>query len=140
MKNSKDLLLWTVVWLVSIRFWIEVVTTTLLKNSSIINGLNNNKVGYHHYQLGLLIVLISFIASKFLPKLRLKISFALGFGLALFFDQYIYVLSIVGINLPFGYRSQTDYVVIILAMIGLIVYWKYLKSIVSIKTVNTKNK
>lgn len=140
MKNSKDILIWIVVWLVLIRFWIEVVTTTVLKKSQIINVINNNDIGYHHYQLGLLIVLISFIVNKFLPKLRLKISFALSFGLALFFDQYIYVLSIVGINLPFGYRSLTDYMVIVLAMIGLVVYWKYLKSKDLIKTVNTKHK
>lgn len=126
MKNSKDILIWIVVWLVLIRFWIEVVTTTLLKHSSIINGLNNNKVGYHHYQLGLLIVLISFIASKFLPKLRLKISFALSFGLALFFDQYIYVLSLFGIRLPFEYRSQTDYLIISIFIIGLTSFCVYL--------------
>ncbi len=115
-----------VISLALIRFWIEVVTTTLLKNSSIINGINNNKVGYHHYQLGLLIVLISFIAGKFLPKLRRQVNFVLGFGLALFFDQYIYVLSIVGINLPFGYRSQTDYLIIGSLVIVLILYWRYL--------------
>ncbi len=115
-----------VISLALIRFWIEVVTTTLLKNSSIINGINNNKVGYHHYQLVLLIVLISFIASKLLPKLRRQVNFALGFGLVLFFDQYIYVLSIVGINLPFGYRSQTDYLIIGSLVIVLILYWRYL--------------
>ncbi len=127
MKSSKDILLWIPIWLTLIRFWFEIITTTLLKNSQIINSINNNKVGFHHYQLGFLIALISFIAGKFLPKLRLRIYFVLSFGLALFFDQYIYVLSLAGINLPFGYRSQTDYMAIVLAMIGLVVYWRYLE-------------
>lgn len=123
MKNSKDILIWIVVWLVLIRFWIEVVTTIVLKKSQIINVINNNDIGYHHYQLGILVVLVSFIVNKFLPKLRLWANIALGFGLALFFDQYIYVLSIVGINLPFGYRSTIDYLVVATGSVMLILCW-----------------
>ncbi len=99
------------------RFWIEIVTTTILKNSNLIKGINNNKIGFHHWQLGLLIILLSFLAIRIVPKWKNQIILLLGFGLALFFDQYIYVLSLVGINLPYGYRSQTDYIVIVLVMI-----------------------
>ena len=125
MKDSKDVLLWVSVWLILIRFWIEAVTTTLLKNSQIINGINNNKVGFHHYQLGFLIVLLSFIAGKFLSRLKPQTNFAMSFGLALFLDQYTFVLSLLRIKLPFEYRSQIDYLIISIFIIGVISFWVY---------------
>ena len=106
-----------VISLALIRLWIEIVMTTILKNSYLVNQINNNQVGFHHWQLGLLISVIALLVIQIVPKWKNQVILLLGFGLALFFDQYIYVLSLAGINLPFGYRSQTDYIVIILAMI-----------------------
>src|SRR3989344_3809802 len=106
-----------VISLALIRLWIEIVMTTILKNSYLVNQINNNQVGFHHWQLWLLISVIALLVIQIVPKWKNQVILLLGFGLALFFDQYIYVLSLAGINLPFGYRSQTDYIVIILAMI-----------------------
>lgn len=113
----RSLVLSVLISIVLIRFWIEAVTTTVLKNSSVISSINNNQIGYHHYQLGILIMLVSVMADKFLPKLRKWIIFLFGFGLALLLDQYTYVLSLLGVNLPFGYRSKTDYLIVCTSMI-----------------------
>lgn len=127
MKNLKDILLWIIVWLFLIRFWIEIVTTTFLKNTNLLNQINDNKIGFHHWQLGLVIIGIALLVMRIVPKWKNRVILLLGFGLALFLDQYIYVLRLIGINLPFEYRSLTDYMVIVLAMIVLVIYWKYLK-------------
>ena len=125
-KNLRISLSSFVVSLILIRFWIEIVTTTLLKDSQIINGINNNKIGFHHYQLGILIVFISLLLQQFLKKYKNFYLGLLGFGLALFVDQYTYVLSLIGINLPFGYRSQLDYLIIAAAILCLILFWSNL--------------
>jgi len=110
-----------------IRFWIEVVTTTVLKNSNLLNQINNNQVGFHHWQLGLLISVIALLVIQIVPKWKNQVILLLGFGLALFVDQYTYFLRLAGIYLPFEYRSRTDYLVIVSVVIGLVIYWKYLE-------------
>lgn len=116
-----------VIALALIRFWIEIVTTTIFENSNLVKGINNNKVGFHHYQLGFLIIVITLLIIRIIPKWKNQVILLLGFGLALFLDQYTYILHMAGINLPFEYRSQTDYMVIVLAIFGLVIYWKYLE-------------
>lgn len=115
-----------VISLALIRFWIEIVTTTILKNSRVLNSINNNGV-YHHYQLGIIIMLIAIVLIKTMPNWKLYANIALGFGLALFLDQYTYILSVLSIDLPFGYRSSTDYLIISISVIGLVLYWVLLK-------------
>lgn len=116
-----------IVVLVLIRFWIEVVTTTILKNSAIISSINNNKIGYHHYQLGLVFVLIALVLIVSAPSFKDRSYLLLGFGLALFLDQYTYFLQLFGIKLPFAYRSMTDYLVVLVFVVLLVGYWFYLR-------------
>ncbi len=113
-----------VISLALIRFWIEVVTTTILKNSQIINSINNNNI-YHHYQLGILLVAVALLTIRLIPKWINQSLLLLGFGFALFLDQYTYVLSLFSLDLPFGYRSPTDYSIIATLMIGLLLFWVY---------------
>ncbi len=115
-----------VISLALIRFWIEIVTTIIFKNSSLINQVNNNRVGFHHWQLGLVIIIFALVFGKLSAKSNIYINLALGSGLALFLNQYVYVLRLTGINLPFEYRSQIDYLIIYIFIIGLISFWVYL--------------
>ena len=114
-----------VISLCLIRFWIEVVTTTILKHSNVINKINKNQIGFHHWQLGLVIILVAFVLGKWFPKSNRYAIPSLGFGSALFLDQYTYILSQLGVRLPFTYRSQTDYSIIGLLIIGAILFWKF---------------
>lgn len=126
MENElRKIILASLVSLVSIRLWIEVVTTTILKNSAIISSINNNKIGYHHYQLGVVVTIFALLALNFMPKWQNQAYLTLGFGLALFFDQYTYVLSAFGINLPFGYRSRVDYLIVAILLMLLVAAWLY---------------
>ena len=106
-----------------IRFWIEAVTTTILKDSQLINNINNNKIGFHHYQLGLVMLIIAVLIGKFLKTYRGYFNILVGFALALVIDQYTYILSALGIALPFNYRSVEDYLVeLILIVLLLMIY------------------
>ena len=116
-----------VVSLALIRFWIEVVATTFFKNSALIQNINNNNIGYHHYQLGILLVAVALLAIRLVPKWTNQALLLLGFGFALFLDQYTYTLSLFGLKLPFEYRSQADYLIIAAFTIGLLVSWIALK-------------
>lgn len=115
-----------IVSLILIRLWIEIVTMTILKNSNLLNQINNNQVGFHHWQMGLLFILLALLAIWNFPKWKNQTILFVGLGLALLVDQYIYVLRMIGVNLPFEYRSQTDYLIIGLFTVGLILYWKFL--------------
>lgn len=72
-------------------------------------------------------MLIAIVLIKTMPNWKLYANIALGFGLALFLDQYTYILSVLSIDLPFGYRSSTDYLIISISVIGLVLYWVLLK-------------
>jgi hypothetical protein len=123
-----------VISLALIRFWIEIVTTTILENSNFVRGVNNNKFGFHHWQLGLLIIFASIFSGRFINNFKTKTNIILGVGLALFLDQYTYVLRLAGLNLPFEYRSQTDYLIIGVLVVGLIFYWKFLEKKTKLKS------
>ena len=114
-----------VVSLILIRFWIEVVTMTILKNSNLLNRINNNQIGFHHWQLGVAIILVAFVLGKWFLKFSSLKNPALGFGFALFFDQYTYILSSLGVRLPFSYRSQADNLIIGALVILSILFWCY---------------
>ncbi|OGD85335.1 hypothetical protein A2164_04560 [Candidatus Curtissbacteria bacterium RBG_13_35_7] len=120
--DLRKILLITAISLIVIRFCIEIVTTIVLNNSQLIKAINDNQIGFHHYQLGILLVLISVILKKFSKKYLPVPDYIFAFGSALFVDQYTYVLSLIGLRLPFVYRSVTDYIIIALVLIILVIY------------------
>lgn len=110
--------------LVLIRFWIEVVTTTILKDAWVVNNVNSS-TWFHHYQLGLVLLFVVVVIKK-LFKLSVKYFYPLaGFSVGLVVDQYTYVLQIFEINSPFSYRSMEDYFVIAI-MVFLLAVWSFL--------------
>lgn len=109
--DYRRIVLTLVVFLVVIRFWIEIVTTTLFKDSNLIYTINSNS-WFHHYQIGVLVIIVSLIWKKLSSRYLIVSDSLLAFGMALFVDQYTFVLGFMGLSLPFGYRSLPDYLVL----------------------------
>ncbi len=122
----KRIIPFVIISLILIRVWIEVITTTVLKDSQLIDEINNNKIGFHHYQFGLVALIIVVVFRKFLKNYLNYLSILEGIALALIIDQYTYILSALGIHLPFDYRSQKDYLVEIVLILLFISSWFFL--------------
>lgn len=116
-NNQKELLqsiskssLIVLVAIIATRIWAISLFYIFGKNSQITERIINDP--WHHYQVGLLLILIAFL----LQKLK-RSTTVTAVGLGMFLEEWPVFLNDLGLNTNYLYHTKFDFVVII-SLIG----------------------
>lgn len=113
--NKRKFLKATVASAIAIRVCLILLSTffNLFKNISLVQTIAQTivKDRFHHYQVGVLLLLLSPI---FWRKFPTKKEIILGIGTALILDEAVFVLDAVpGVKIPYPYFSIFDFLLLV---------------------------